>query len=41
MWRFGEQYVELQRSLGDTAFRDSKLEYVIWFVQKVCDRTLQ
>ena len=35
------QSVELQRSLGDTAVRDSTLESEILFVQKVCDRTLQ
>ena len=35
------QYVKLQRSLSDTAVRDSKSESTILFVQMVCDRTLQ
>ena len=34
------QAVELQISLGDDAVRDSTLESVILFVQKVCDHSL-
>ena len=35
------QSVKIQRSIGDAAVRHSTLEYELWFVQKVFDRTLK